>query len=101
MLEEVETYFTNTTGNISRPKIVVLLGIGGQGKTQLALECYRVAMTSGRFQAIFWVDASSTNTLSCDFEAVAVKISGGRRVFDNVESKIAFVKEALNRWQNL
>ena len=98
LLEEIEASFANTTGNTSHPKIVVLLGMGGQGKTQLALEYCRVARSSGKFQAIFWIDASSSNTVSRGLETIAAKISGPGRVFDDIESKIAFVKETLEQW---
>ena len=97
LLEEIETSFA-TAGNTSHPKIVVLLGMGGQGKTQLALEYCRVARTSGKFQAIFWIDASSSNTVSRGLETIAAKISSPGRLFDDIESKIAFVKETLEQW---
>lgn len=38
---------------------VVLLGMGGAGKTQVALEVCRLAKEDGRFEAVIWVDASS------------------------------------------
>jgi len=95
LLKEIEASFANTTGNTRRPKTVVLRGMGGQGKSQLALEYCRVAKTSGRFQAIFWIDASSPHTVFRGFEMVAAKISGAGRVFEDIESKIAFVRETL------
>jgi len=75
LLKGIEASFANTTGYTRHPKIVVLRGMGGQGKSQLALEYCRVAKTSGRFQAIFWIDASSPNTVFRGFEMVAAKIS--------------------------
>ncbi|KAH0538196.1 hypothetical protein FGG08_005212 [Glutinoglossum americanum] len=99
LLEEIETSFARVTRNTC-PKIVVLLGMGGQGKTQLALEYCRVARTSERFQAIFWIDASSPNTVSHGFEIIAAKISSDGRAFDDIESKVTFVKETLRKWQS-
>ncbi|KAI9770486.1 MAG: hypothetical protein M1839_003201 [Geoglossum umbratile] len=99
LLEEIEAGLLNTTAHAPDVKIVVLLGMGGQGKTQLALEYCRVSRTSGRYQGIFWVDASSPNTVSCGFETIAAKISRIGCVFVDVESKIAFVKETLGRWK--
>ncbi|KAI9859671.1 MAG: hypothetical protein M1813_006602 [Trichoglossum hirsutum] len=99
LLEEIKTSFTNTATNASRPKTVVILGMGGQGKTQLALEYCRTARTSRRYRGIFWIDASSPNTASHGFEVIAAKLSRTGRVFDDVDSKIAFVKETLGRWQ--
>ncbi|KAI9861251.1 MAG: hypothetical protein M1813_005424 [Trichoglossum hirsutum] len=100
LLEEIETSFANITGNTRHPKIAVLLGMGGQGKSQVALEYCRVARTSGRFQAIFWIDASSPNTVSRGFEMITAKISGAGREFNDIESKIAFVRETLARWRS-
>ncbi|KAI9858058.1 MAG: hypothetical protein M1813_007870 [Trichoglossum hirsutum] len=99
LLREIEMAFANITGN-TFPKIVVLVGMGGQGKTQLALEYCRVARKSGKFQAIFWIDASSSNSVSRGFETIAEKISSAGRVFDDIESKMAFVKETLRQWRN-
>ncbi|KAI9776252.1 MAG: hypothetical protein M1839_000486 [Geoglossum umbratile] len=99
LLKEIEIAFTNPIGKVF-PKIVVLLGMGGQGKTQLAIEYCRAARKSGQFQAIFWIDASSSNSVSRGFEIVAEKISSVGRVFDDTESKIAFAKETLGQWRN-
>ena len=98
LLEEITTSFANATGGASHPKIIVLLGMGGQGKTQLALEYCRRARTSGEFQAIFWVDASSPNTVARGFETIAKRISSPGLVFDNTESQIAFVKKTMGSW---
>ena len=73
LLEKIEKSFT-TTKNASCQNIVVLLGMGGQGKTQLALKYCRVAKLSRRFQAFFWVDASSPKALSRDFEIITESI---------------------------
>ncbi|KAI9768627.1 MAG: hypothetical protein M1840_004824 [Geoglossum simile] len=100
LLEEIGVSFASITRDRSCPKIVVLLAMGGQGKTQLALEYCRVARASGRFQAIFWVDASSSNTASHGFETIAAKISNKKWVFKNTEETVAFVKDTLGRWQS-
>jgi tetratricopeptide (TPR) repeat protein len=100
LLREIEREFGNTRESSSRTKIVVLLGMGGQGKTQIALEYCRTAWASGRYQSIFWIDASSPNTVSRGIETVAAKISSVGRMFDDVESRIAFVRETLGRWQS-
>ncbi|CAD6446186.1 c0661188-b94c-4c28-a59a-103b5f97c816 [Sclerotinia trifoliorum] len=49
----------------SQPRVVVLHGLGGQGKTQIALEyCHRARKNNIR--KIFWVDATSANTIKKD-----------------------------------
>ncbi|TGO17030.1 hypothetical protein BTUL_0021g00270 [Botrytis tulipae] len=50
-------------------RIVVLRGLGGQGKTQIALEyCHRARKNNIR--AIFWIDATSKSTVKKDFKSV-------------------------------
>jgi hypothetical protein len=95
----IKVSFANTAKHTSFPKVVVLLGMGGQGKTQLALRYCQVARASGNFQGVFWIDASSPNTVSRGYEAIAAKICAGQ-VFDGVESKIAFVRDTLSRWRS-
>ena len=99
LLKEIETSFANTTESAPRPRKTVLLGMGGQGKTQLALEYCRLSRISETYQAIFWIDASSSNTVSRAFEAIVAKICDPGRVFDDIESKVEFVKGTLGSWQ--
>ncbi|KAK6602111.1 kinesin light chain [Botrytis cinerea] len=57
----------------SEPRIVVLRGLGGQGKTQIALEyCHRARKNNIR--AIFWIDATSESTVNKDFKSVLERI---------------------------
>jgi len=81
----------------STPSIVVLIGMGGAGKTQLALEyCLRMK-DERRFRAIFWLDASSRNTLCGSMEAAAKQLLPDR-VLDNPEAAVTLVKEVLSSW---
>ena len=52
----------------STPLIVILIGMGGAGKTQLALEYCRRMKDERRFRAIFWLDASSRDTMYSSME---------------------------------
>lgn len=72
--------------------VVVLIGMGGQGKTRLVMEFCRVSRLSRRFNAIFWIDAMTSKALERSFEDIAGNISGSASVFDNMASKIAFVR---------
>ena len=99
LLKAIETGFSDATESTPGPKKVVLLGMGGQGKTQLALEYCSVARASETYQAIFWIDASSSNTALRGFETIAAKISDPGHVFDDIESKVDFVKQTLGAWE--
>ncbi len=67
ILEQLSVYFSSWKA--ANTPIAALCGLGGMGKTQVALEyAYR---SSGRYQAIFWVNASFQETLLADLVALA------------------------------
>jgi tetratricopeptide (TPR) repeat protein len=71
--------------------------MGGAGKTQLALEYCQRMKDLRRFRAIFWLDASSRNTLISSIEAAAKKLFPDR-VFDNPDGAVHFVNDVLSSW---
>ena len=68
ILQKIEAVFSSERGY--GPHIVVLRGLGGQGKTQIALEYCRQAREEG-MGAIFWVDATSVDTVKNSFRTIA------------------------------
>jgi tetratricopeptide (TPR) repeat protein len=73
--------------------------MGGVGKTQLTLE-YCIRMKNlGTFRAIFWLDASSRNSLYRSMEIIAKRFLPGR-VFDNPDDAVTSVKEILSSWSD-
>ncbi len=86
---------TAVTRSVSdEPTVVMLLGLGGQGKTQLALEYCKMIRASGRFDTIVWLNASSVQTAQLGFEQLASKIVPSQ-AFADAEAKVSFVKERL------
>jgi tetratricopeptide (TPR) repeat protein len=83
-----------------RRQVVVLLGMGGQGKSQLTMEYCRTVRLSKEFQAVFWIDASSIKSVQRSFESVATKMADPSRTFDNLEEKITFVKDTVEGWES-
>ncbi|CAM6129976.1 unnamed protein product [Calypogeia fissa] len=81
-------------------QVVVLLGMGGQGKSQLAAEYCRTARLSKEFRAIFWIDAFSINSTHRSFERIALKMADPSRVFESIEEKIIFVKDTMDSWDS-
>jgi tetratricopeptide (TPR) repeat protein len=78
-------------------KIVVLVGMGGMGKTQIALEyCSRV-WSNGCFQNIFWIDASSLESIERSYETVAAALAGSSNITKGLKSTALFVKESIER----
>ena len=93
ILERIETGFSAG----SAPRIVVLRGLGGQGKTQVALEyCRRAKSTQVR--GIFWVEAMSESTLRKSFESIAEKVKGPDDILQDADARVAFVLEKLGAW---
>ncbi len=89
---------TSTPG-VPEPTVVVLLGLGGQGKTQLALDYCRTTRASKRFDVIVWLDASNSDTAVRGFEQLSSKIAPSR-TFDGAAAKVAYVKDWLAHLPN-
>ena len=79
-------------------RVVVLQGMGGQGKSQIALEYCRRAKACGDFQTIIWIDATSPSTVVKDLENVAEMLAKDTRTFPDSEAKLSYVKATLEDW---
>src|ERR1700728_4076126 len=95
LLAEMSDRFLNHTSS----RTIVLLGMGGSGKTQLALEFCRQAEESLGFMAIIWIDASSPASVAQSYKIIAKNISKDRQ--DDVESDItiSLVHNTLRGWK--
>ncbi|KZF21645.1 TPR-like protein [Xylona heveae TC161] len=72
--------------------------LGGQGKTQIALEYCR--KNKGCYRGIFWVDATSEASAERSFETIATEINKPvTRTFDDMPSTIRFVLETIESWE--
>jgi hypothetical protein len=87
LLATLEKLFGGSAGSATSPAsgtpeepltVVVLLGLGGQGKTQLALEYCQTARAAKRFGVIVWLDASSAHTAQRGFGQLAAKFAPRR-----------------------
>ncbi|TGJ78954.1 hypothetical protein E0Z10_g9814 [Xylaria hypoxylon] len=80
------------------PLIAVLLGMGGQGKTSLALEYCRREIVNRHFKFIIWIDSSSPAALERSFSQAAenmAAVSGDKRTFANARAHVSFVKTTI------
>ena len=81
------------------PKTVVLLAMGGAGKTQLALEVCRQVEQSSRFGAVIWVDASSPKSVIRGYNIIAQEILKKQAYNLDDEGTIRLqVQDALRGW---
>ena len=85
--------------NYSQPRTVVLFGMGGSGKTQLAFEFCRQAGEILNFMAVIWIDAASPVSVARAYKLIAKKISKNRQDSTDTETTIQFVQEALRNWK--
>ncbi|KAK6438855.1 hypothetical protein LTR95_004939 [Oleoguttula sp. CCFEE 5521] len=80
------------------PKVCVLQGMGGQGKTSLALEYCKREIAAGHFKSILWVDAMSLAAVHRSFSHFAERLTDHRRVFPDVSACIDQVRTTLQSW---
>lgn len=97
-LDEIDRHLSASEKPREQPGIVVVHGMGGLGKTQLALAYCQRAWRNGDFHSIFWFDASNPETLVRSFERMIELISEDKPKFENNETKIAFVKATISKW---
>jgi tetratricopeptide (TPR) repeat protein len=80
------------------PRVVVLLGMGGCGKTQLALQFCQQSEAKKRFTSILWVDASSPAATSQSFVTIAGFITNSEINLKDDEAVLEIVKSRLCMW---
>ena len=98
VLAQLEEMFDTPT---SSTLIVVLLGMGGAGKTQLALKYCSQIKDSGKYQAIFWLDTSSRSALYRSMEVIARHLLPEKELdSDNPDSTVSLVGNLLSDWNN-
>ena len=97
-----QSLFTEITArlfNNSSSQAIVLIGMGGTGKTQLALECCRYAEETLHFTALLWVDASSPVSVAQSYLAIARKVL--IQTSNDMDSRavISVVQDTLRDWK--
>lgn len=81
------------------PTVVVLCGMPGSGKTQLALKYCRRTKASQRHDSIFWVDASSPSSTARSFSAIEESIFNTKTDPPNVDASVKKVTTEMSKWQ--
>jgi tetratricopeptide (TPR) repeat protein len=81
------------------PHVAMLQGMGGQGKTQIALEYCRRSRVAKGYRAIFWANASSEAALRESFESFSdvLKAPDDNSLVD-ADARVAFTKRVLTDW---
>ncbi|KAI4527210.1 hypothetical protein K525DRAFT_232424 [Schizophyllum commune Loenen D] len=82
ILDKMHAYFAIVNG---KRKVFVLYGLGGAGKTQVGckfVEMSQFDSETQRFSEVFYLDASTKDTLTADLKALAIAKEAGKRVDD-------------------
>ena len=93
ILQRLDKAFSAGSG----PRLAVLQGMGGQGKSQIALEyCHRKKATL--YSATFWVDATTVESTKGSFWAISEEIKRPAHVLHDTEARVNFVLRELSSW---
>jgi tetratricopeptide (TPR) repeat protein len=79
------------------PHVVVLRGIGGQGKSQVAMEYCR-RRKDGPSPDIFWIDATSENSVTSTFISISDLIRTTTDQLPDNNARLAFVRRKFANW---
>ncbi|KAJ7765954.1 hypothetical protein DFH07DRAFT_938853 [Mycena maculata] len=88
ILDRMHGYFDQ---NLGKQHIFLLYGLGGAGKTQIAL---KFIQESSQFSDIFMVDASTTDTL----DAALKNIAGTKNVGDTPQDALKWLASKHHDW---
>ena len=96
-LQEIEDAMSDSK-TAATPRVVALLGMGGCGKTQLALQYCQQSEAKRQFAGIFWVDASSPAATAQSFVTIAGIITNNTVDLKDDEVVLQTVKSILSSW---
>ncbi|KAL8672095.1 MAG: hypothetical protein Q9168_003427 [Polycauliona sp. 1 TL-2023] len=95
LLQTIDRQFSDYEYEDGVHKIVVLLGMGGQGKSRLALDFARRVSVESQSTLVLWVNATTRQSVTRSFEDIADHWNGRKRRFIDAESRIKYVNEVL------
>lgn len=95
-LEKISSEFRDET---ERPRILVLHALGGQGKSQIALEyCHRSRTT---YQGIFWINSTSQSTMIQSLVSIAQELDNSAiKALEQDEAKVNLALRTLEHWHH-
>ena len=93
VLQRIDKALSDGTG----PHYAVLQGMGGQGKSQVALEyCHRKKDIP--YSAIFWVDAATESSFKRSFQSISECIKAETDYLPNIDARVAFILRMFTSW---
>ena len=97
ILKTLSDHLEDGTTPSARRKAAILTGMGGQGKTQIALEYCLKARMSRTYGIMIWIDASTENTLIRTFSNIVEKLPTPGLSFPDDNSRVSHVKAFLSQ----
>ena len=95
LLDEIRWHFSQDSKE--SPRILILYALGGQGKSQIALEYCR--RWRDAYCGIFWVDANSVATVMQSYGAIAAELIGESRIKTSDSTvQMEMAKRHLEQW---
>jgi Cdc6-like AAA superfamily ATPase len=95
-LAEIRSYFSEKSNRM--PRVLIIHGFSGQGKTQIALEYCRQSQEI--YGGIFWLNANSDMTVIGSFEKIATELQlASSENLSNAAVMIRTVKDHLESWK--
>lgn len=95
LLQEISWKFADFDSKDSGFKIVILCGMGGQGKSRLALDYGRQISLESDSVLVLWLDATTRQSTTRSFEDIADRWNGRKGRFADAESRLKYVNEVL------
>ncbi len=97
-MEEIKQCF-EVGRDTTMPKLFVLIGMGGCGKSQLALDYCHKSQTSKTYSAMFWIDATSSRSAQQSIATIAEAMSKPAFDIADDEGNLKFVRDTIETYQ--
>lgn len=92
-----EAFYKTVRSQTQKPVYVLLQGVAGAGKTQLALDYCHQTYNQQQFRTVFWLDASSPEVLKLGLEGAACVVQQTKAGFQ--EERLEYISQFLvDRW---
>ena len=99
LLEEIATCFAPAiSSQCTTPIKLALFGMGGIGKSQIALEYCFQEYSSKRIETVFWINAHSEESVVASLTKVAALIGQSEQRLTTAEEKVEYVMTSLQVW---
>lgn len=96
----IEAKFSRAVPDSNKPAVLVLNGIGGLGKSLIALNYCRSKHALMNYQDVFWVDASSKTTTVQGFKKMASMLSGTDKVAHMGHITHEMITSVIGEWSS-